>query len=146
MKINIVFLIEQSYVDSNIKNNLIKSFYLNYKLSYINQTFGSVPGNVGALVGSFTSVQFKQFVRLILNDLDKYHPFLRFIGLNYNNYWISSSQITSLLKLNFNETSKYEAVTSSFLYPMSNLNQAFITPITSILLLLEKKNEFSNES
>lgn len=143
MKINIVFLIEQSYVDSNIKDNLVKSFYLNYKLRYINRSFGAIPGKVGALVGNFTDAQFKQLVKSILNDLDKYHPFLRFIGLNYNGYWISTSQVTSLLKLNLNESSKYD-LSTTFMHPITNINQAFISSITTILFLLERKDEPSN--
>lgn len=135
---NIVFLIEQSYIDSNIKNNLVKSFYINYKLTYLNQPYGNIPGNVGALVGNFTAAQFKHFTKHILSDLDKYHPFIRFIGLNYNRYWMTASQIASLLKLNISKESQYE-VASTFRYPTFNLNQALISPIYTILFLLEQK-------
>lgn len=137
---NLAILIEQSYIDSNIKNHMMKRFYTRYNLNYKNQAVGGMIGNVGSLVGTYTNQQFKQNIQSILSDLEKYHPFLRFIGLNFNTYWISKSQLSQLIQLEFNEIANVQ-VASAYLLPISFYNQALNGGIYTLIYLLSNKYE-----
>lgn len=140
---NLAILIEQSYIDSNIKNHIIKQFYTKYGLKYKNYSVGGVIGNVGSLVGLYTNQQFKQNIKGIISDLEKYHPFLKFIGLNFNTYWISKSHLNKIVKLELEATAKIQLPTT-YLFPISLYNQAFNRGIYTLIYLLSNKNESTN--
>lgn len=140
---NLVILIEQSYIDSNIKKHLIRSFLLKHKLIYQNQAYGGVVGNIGCFIGSYTELEFQQGIQPILDDLEKYHPFLKFIGLNFKKYWVSKQQLKELLPLNLTKSAQLE-VTTGYFSPFSSIDQAMNLGIRSLIYLLTYRNDSTN--
>lgn len=137
---NLVILIEQSYIDSNIKNHLIKLFYTKYNLNYKNRSYGGIPGNIGSLVGRYTTQQFKKTIKSIILDLEQYHPFIRFVGLNFKTYWISRLQLNEITKLELNETANIQLATS-YIASILSYHQAFNEGIYTIITLLSNKDK-----
>lgn len=133
---NIIILIEQSYIDSNIQKHLRNHFKLRYELTYVNKSYGGIIGNVASLVGYYDDAYFHHNIIHIINDLEKYSPFIKLLALNFNRYWIPKSKFKLLKGLMF--TSNHYFITSH-LNPVIQLNSSLEGSIKSIIYLLEKK-------
>lgn len=95
----LVFLVEFSYMDQSTLNHFSNFFRLKYGLNYISDPTVPLGGNVRFLIGSFQPVQFKSNIRLILNDLDSYSPFIQLLSIYYDKFWFSRSQLNQVLDL-----------------------------------------------
>ena len=95
---NTFLLLEQSYMDDTTKKFLSRHFSLNYNLKYFNSVNGYyIPGSVGFLTGFFTEKELQLTIKEIVNDLQKYNPFVKFLGCNYKGYWISINQLKYIM-------------------------------------------------
>lgn len=135
---NLVILVEQSYMDSNIKKHLSNHFKLKYNLTYINRSYGNVVGSIGSLVGTSDDLNIQKEILFILSDLEKYSPFIRFLGVHYNGYWLQRSQLKESISFNMENTNSYDLVTMYF-GPISKLTHTIDYNIKSIIYLLTTK-------
>jgi hypothetical protein len=104
----LVILIEHSYIDQETINHLSNSFYLKYRLNYLNDPTNKLGGNVRFLVGNKQANQFKSEIRSILKELDSYTPFLQLLAVYYNQFWFSRSQLDQILELVGRPHSQYQ--------------------------------------
>ena len=134
-----IILIEQSYIDSNIKSHMMKFFFKKYGIIYKNRSYGQLPGNLGSLIGKVNNNDIPNIVSYISSDLEKYRPFIKLLGICINGYWMSKSYL--------NKLSAFIQMKSTFavclcLYPTLYYNQLVDCNTKSIIFSLEfQKNK-----
>jgi len=97
MKSKLVILVELSYKDEKILRHLVNFLLSKFNLHYYDSVSRWNSGSVGIFVGRYTASEANSILGIILNYLDKYRPFIQFLALNYDRFWLTRSKIHVLV-------------------------------------------------
>ena len=136
---NTFLLIEQSYIDDTTKQFMLRHFGIKYNLKYFTSTPKShIVGNVGLLSSTFSENDFQQYLVEIVNDIQKYAPFIKFLGCYYKNYWISPGNLEAAKNLDLSKSVKIK-LALNHQQGIFRIDQALNHHALEIIILLNSK-------
>lgn len=140
MKYKLLILIELSYKDESTLRHLINSFLSKFNLNYYDYVKKWNTGSVGIFIGRYSTRELKSKLVTILNSLDKYRPFIQFLALNYNGFWLSRKKINYLIDKNLTINNFIELPLIS-IFQLNQLSFFLQKNMIDIILLLLKNGE-----